>query len=122
MTCWQQRADPEVEANVNKRRKQRPVSIAGDSVDNLTAGGLKQIKRTPSMGSLVIPEDGVMRASSTCLLRLKGHVFKALCALLLPCLVGFCGPMCICVTPCLFCLEVHHGLMCIVVNLSSGLL
>ena len=63
MTCWQQRADPEAEANLNKRRKQRPVSIAGDSVDNITAGGLKQIKRTPSMGSLVIPEDGVMRAA-----------------------------------------------------------
>ena len=73
MTCWQQRADPEVEANVNKRRKQRPVSIAGDSVDNMTAGGMRQIKRTPSMGSLVIPEDGVMRASSPCLLCLEGH-------------------------------------------------
>ena len=58
MTCWQQRADPEVEANVNKRRKQRPVSIAGESVE--TGGGLRQIKRTPSMGSLVIPEDGVI--------------------------------------------------------------
>ena len=62
MTCWQQRADPEAEANLSKRRKQRPVSIAGDSVDS--GGGLKQIKRTPSMGSLVIPEDGVMHASS----------------------------------------------------------
>ena len=60
MTCWQQRADPEAEANLNKRRKQRPVSIAGEVVDNMAAGGLKQIKRTPSMGSLVIPEDGVM--------------------------------------------------------------
>ena len=73
MTCWQQRADPEVEANVNKRRKQRPVSIAGDSVDIMTAGGLKQIKRTPSMGSLVIPEDGVTHASSPLLLHLEGH-------------------------------------------------
>ena len=63
VTCWQQRADPEAEANLSKRRKQRPVSIAGDSVDS--AGGLKQIKRTPSMGSLVIPEDGVMHGFTT---------------------------------------------------------
>ena len=58
MTCWQQRVDPESEANVGKRRKQRPVSIAGDA-DSI---GLKQslLKRTSSTGSLVIHEDGVM--------------------------------------------------------------
>ena len=59
VTCWQQRIDPEAEVNVNKKKKQRPVSIAGDA-DSVS---LKQIgnglKRTPSMGSLTIPENGV---------------------------------------------------------------
>ena len=93
VTCWQQRADPEVEANVNKRRKQRPVSIAGDSVDNMTAGGMRQIKRTPSMGSLVIPEDGVMCASSPPASPVY-RVIVALCAFVLTYLVGYHGPMC----------------------------
>lgn len=31
VTCWQQRIDPNVDVNLNKKKKQRPVSIAGDS-------------------------------------------------------------------------------------------
>jgi hypothetical protein len=55
VTCWQQRADPEQEATLRKRGKQRPVSIAGDAESAmLKPGGLK---RTPSMGSLAIPEN-----------------------------------------------------------------
>ena len=50
VSCWQQRADPEAEANLHKRRKQRPVSIAGDS-DTLI------LKRT---------EDGVMPPPVLC--------------------------------------------------------
>ena len=58
VTCWQQRIDPDAEVNL-KKKKQRPISIAGDA-DSVS---LKQIgnglKRTPSMGSLTIPENGV---------------------------------------------------------------
>jgi hypothetical protein len=55
VTCWQQRADPEQEATLRKRGKPRPVSIAGDGESAmLKPGGLK---RTPSMGSLTIPEN-----------------------------------------------------------------
>ena len=74
----------------------------------MASGGLKQIKRTPSMGSLVIPEDGVMSASSPCLLlRLVGHCspmcsvvtlsslssgsLLAICAAFPTCLVGHLG-------------------------------
>ena len=61
VTCWQQRIDPEGEVNLNKKKKQRPVSIAGDadsvSLKNIGNG----LKRTPSMSSLSIPENGVNR-------------------------------------------------------------
>ena len=59
VTCWQQRIDPEAEVNVNKKKKQRPVSIAGDA-DSIPLRQLGNgLKRTPSMGSLSIPENGV---------------------------------------------------------------
>ena len=65
VTCWQNRVDPETDANINKKRKQRPVSIAGDAESlMLKSGGLK---RTPSMGSLVIPEN-VRPAPYSCIL------------------------------------------------------
>merc|ERR1711892_282566 len=58
VTCWQQRIDPEAEVNVNKKKKQRPVSIAGDA-DSVSLKGIGNgLKRTPSMGSLSIPENG----------------------------------------------------------------
>ena len=65
VTCWQNRVDPEMDANINKKRKQRPVSIAGDAESlALKSGG---VKRTPSMGSLVIPEN-VRPAPPSCTL------------------------------------------------------
>ena len=53
VTCWQQRVDPETEVML-KKKKQRPVSIAGEveSVSlNTTGGGLR---RVPSLGSLTV--------------------------------------------------------------------
>ena len=35
VTCWQNRVDPEMDANINKKRKQRPVSIAGEIPENV---------------------------------------------------------------------------------------
>ena len=65
VTCWQNRVDPELDANINKKRKQRPVSIAGDAESlALKSGG---VKRTPSMGSLAIPEN-VRPAPPSCTL------------------------------------------------------
>lgn len=67
VTCWQQRIDPESDVSLNKKRKQRPISIAGDAETlNLKQMG-NLLKRTPSMGSLVIAEDGVMLFTSSCL-------------------------------------------------------
>ena len=67
VTCWQQRIDPEADVSLNKRRKQRPVSIAGDAESlNLKQMG-NSLKRTPSMGSLVIAEDGVILFSVCCI-------------------------------------------------------
>ena len=66
VTCWQQRIDPDTEVSVNKKKKQRPVSIAGGEVEeaNLkksasSGGGLKKV---PSLGSLQQP-DGVNYSS-----------------------------------------------------------
>ena len=65
VTCWQQRIDPESDVSLNKRRKQRPVSIAGDAETLKQMGNC--LKRTPSMGSLVIAEDGVILFSVCCI-------------------------------------------------------
>lgn len=59
VTCWQQRVDPEIEVNLDKKRKQRPVSIAGDA-DSLNLLQVGNLKRTLSMNSLAIAEDGVI--------------------------------------------------------------
>ena len=48
MTCWQQRIDPNTEVQL-KKKKQRPVSIAGDCVETYSKAGLK---RVPSMDNL----------------------------------------------------------------------
>ena len=52
VTCWQQRIDPETEVSL-RRKKQRPVSIAGGEVEAVSlkapGGGLKKV---PSLGSL----------------------------------------------------------------------
>ena len=68
MTCWQQRIDPDTEVSVNKKKKQRPVSIAGGEAEavNLkksasSGGGLKKV---PSLGSLQ-QLDGVNYSSHT---------------------------------------------------------
>ena len=65
VTCWQQRIDPESDVSLNKRRKQRPVSISGDAETLKQMGNC--LKRTPSMGSLVIAEDGVILFSVCCI-------------------------------------------------------
>ena len=66
VTCWQQRIDPESDVSLNRKRKQRPVSIAGDAETlNLKHSG-NCLKRTPSMGSLVIAEDGVILCTACC--------------------------------------------------------
>ena len=59
VTCWQKRVDPEAEVML-KKKKQRPVSIAGEveSVSQNLSGGLRKI---PSLGSLAI--DGVKMTS-----------------------------------------------------------
>ena len=52
VTCWQQRIDPNTEVTL-KKKKQRPVSIAGEVTEAYSQLGLK---RVPSMGALPLPE------------------------------------------------------------------
>jgi hypothetical protein len=63
VTCWQQRIDPEVEVNLNRRKKQqqRPASIAGSEAVSLKAVG-GALKRVPSLGSMPVHGFGVNAA------------------------------------------------------------
>jgi hypothetical protein len=61
VTCWQQRIDPEAEVNLNRRKKQRPASIAGGEAVPLKAVG-GSLKRVPSLGSLPVLPVGVKAA------------------------------------------------------------
>jgi hypothetical protein len=66
VTCWQQRIDPEVEVNLNRRKKQqRPASIAGSEAVSLKAVG-GALKRVPSLGSMPVHAFGV-NAAQLCL-------------------------------------------------------
>ncbi len=66
VTCWQQRIDPEVEVNLNRRKKQqRPASIAGSEAVSLKAVG-GALKRVPSLGSMPVHSFGV-NAAQLCL-------------------------------------------------------
>jgi hypothetical protein len=66
VTCWQQRIDPEVEVNLNRRKKQqRPASIAGSEAVSLKAVG-GALKRVPSLGSMPVHGFGV-NAAQLCL-------------------------------------------------------
>jgi hypothetical protein len=67
VTCWQQRIDPEVEVNINRRKKQqqRPASIAGSEAVSLKAVG-GALKRVPSLGSMPVHGFGV-NAAQICL-------------------------------------------------------
>ena len=56
VSCWQQRIDPDSEVNISKKRKQRPVSIAGDA-NSISLKQYGSMKRSLSSHSLA--EDGV---------------------------------------------------------------